>query len=193
LAAANSYAPDPSSSQFSLWTPFGAAARVASLLRDYCEKYFTVVLVILVAGPISQSARYLDLNCGSANAAWRNGYLDVKLPEVMIISAGKLHNEAGENGCGLTDHVWTIAELLGRHRIAARGVLRWLCCNGCVYLYVRTKTQNAACELFSRRILPGIAEDQWYWPTGTSTLALACPNCGLLSTHSQQDVRRENI
>jgi hypothetical protein len=41
--------------------------------------------------------------------------------------------------------------------------------------------------------LPGISEDQWYWPMGAPTLTLVCPHCGLLSSHSQQDVRRESI
>jgi hypothetical protein len=56
--------------------------------------------------------------------------------------------------------------------------------------------QNPKCG--ERIVLPhgrlaGISEDQWYWPMSTPTLTLACPNCGLLSTHSRQDVRRESI
>lgn len=36
--------------------------------------------------------------------------------------------------------------------------------------------------------VPGMSEDQWYWPTDELLLKLACPLCGHLSAHSRQDV-----
>jgi hypothetical protein len=53
------------------------------------------------------------------------------------------------------------------------------------------RNQNPLCG--ERIVLPygspiGISLYQWYWPTDSEMITLACPNCGLLSVHFRSDV-----
>src|SRR4029077_5500342 len=69
------------------------------LLTDDRDEYLPVVLVVPVPGPVAQPELCVDHHARTTDGA--HAHLHVELAEVVIVAAGELGDESGEDGGSL--------------------------------------------------------------------------------------------
>lgn len=72
-------------------------ARPQKLFADYSEEHAPVVLVIPITRPVAQTKCDVDLHVGTADPSRRHGDLNIKHSQVMIVPAGELRDEPGQD------------------------------------------------------------------------------------------------